>query len=599
MRTFAATLLLLVVFCPAVGAQDNTELKAFLKLAKEGDAAGAQAHAAKALRAHPDDVGMKAAASLAKHMARRIQLVRQALEGKKGTVTYLTTRKRRKRGTIAKITDQGVELVNQIKINGKVRGETRVKVAWKDLAAAEYAKHLGDPLAGGTDEIVAHAIALLAENKTGEARAALKGAAAHPLTPFLLEEIGKSAPPPTTKTAKPAAKRPKFTAKPRRGNGLEKLQPFYAKLGRKSVLGRRTVIKLDFRNPAHQNLRYKSRGKFIKWDDGTTVLEARLTYGKDDYSALEVALDLPRGVFYTISPYTYLEYEIYYEGDKDPEAFVDIRGRLPQRKLVCRSQLFTGKLEPGVWNKVSRPICHPQIQTYMNHDREKPAPGDVLNELDFYADIGQQRGIRKFLIRNIHIFQEDRMAVDGTKEDAKDKYGFTQLHYAVLGRDLDKVKALIEAGADVHAGSVFGETPMHMAARADVPSIAELLVDAGAKVNAVDKNLRITPLHQCALRDRPGMAKWILDNGGDPAPRLKDGRTPFYWACKAGSLEFVKVLVAHKRSLVDVRVPLTGGKKPLDLANQYRRKKLAEYLKAVEAKQNRERPKPKPEDDVF
>jgi len=55
------------------------------------------------------------------------------------------------------------------------------------------------------------------------------------------------------------------------------------------------------------------------------------------------------------------------------------------------------------------------------------------------------------------------------------------LHFAVFARNIDIVKCLVSAGADVNAKNVEGRTPLHFARNID---IVKCLVSAGADVNA-------------------------------------------------------------------------------------------------------------------
>lgn len=59
----------------------------------------------------------------------------------------------------------------------------------------------------------------------------------------------------------------------------------------------------------------------------------------------------------------------------------------------------------------------------------------------------------------------------------------------------EEVLALLEAGADVHARTSFGDTPLHQAALGPILAVITGLIEAGADVNATDRDGR-TPLYQ-------------------------------------------------------------------------------------------------------
>jgi ankyrin repeat protein len=60
----------------------------------------------------------------------------------------------------------------------------------------------------------------------------------------------------------------------------------------------------------------------------------------------------------------------------------------------------------------------------------------------------------------------------------------TALHFAVIGDQVAAAQALVNHGADVNAVSKALGTPLHAAARYGAAEIAELLLEAGAAVDA-------------------------------------------------------------------------------------------------------------------
>ena len=142
----------------------------------------------------------------------------------------------------------------------------------------------------------------------------------------------------------------------------------------------------------------------------------------------------------------------------------------------------------------------------------------------------------------------------GAPLNAGDSEGNTPLHFAVkrMGREKLPVKdydgiirLLIEKKADVHAPNAGGATPLHAAAasRAE-PSAIEMLVQAGAKVNA--KALPgvggWTPLHGATARNSGTLVAVLLKLGADPAATDANGMTPLQVAERGGFADAARAL---------------------------------------------------------
>jgi len=118
--------------------------------------------------------------------------------------------------------------------------------------------------------------------------------------------------------------------------------------------------------------------------------------------------------------------------------------------------------------------------------------------------------------------------------------GDTALHLAAAGYRVEIARLLLAAGADPNAAMNHRQSgPLHYAAdgyvngpvwkaKRQVQTI-RCLLDAGADVNAQDKN-GATPLHR-AVRTRCAAAvKCLLEAGADPTRKNKPGSTPFHLA---------------------------------------------------------------------
>uniref|UniRef100_A0A8C2D804 Ankyrin repeat domain 52a n=1 Tax=Cyprinus carpio TaxID=7962 RepID=A0A8C2D804_CYPCA len=86
-------------------------------------------------------------------------------------------------------------------------------------------------------------------------------------------------------------------------------------------------------------------------------------------------------------------------------------------------------------------------------------------------------------------------------------------------------------------------TPLHAAAWLGDVHIMELLISAGANVNAKD-HVWLTPLHRAAA-SRNEMVKLLLNKGANLSASDKKDRQPIHWAAYLGHLEVVKLLVSQ------------------------------------------------------
>lgn len=83
-----------------------------------------------------------------------------------------------------------------------------------------------------------------------------------------------------------------------------------------------------------------------------------------------------------------------------------------------------------------------------------------------------------------------------------------------IGRDLDRVKALLAAGVNVNMTDSMGKTPLMEAAQLGALEEARLLIQANANINAQSKT-GWTSLMWAAKHHHPALVKLLLDAGAD------------------------------------------------------------------------------------
>lgn len=149
---------------------------------------------------------------------------------------------------------------------------------------------------------------------------------------------------------------------------------------------------------------------------------------------------------------------------------------------------------------------------------------------------------------------------------------------AVENGDYDRVVALINQGADVHARGRGGYAPLHCAAAKGDVRIVDHLLGRGANIDLrTDNNSGHdggqTALFLAVVYGRKTVAMLLLGAGAKPDLRTVDGIRALEVASEKGDLELVSALVDHG-ACVNPR----GGTPPLASALFSRQLDIAKYL---------------------
>ncbi|XP_060092561.1 ankyrin repeat domain-containing protein 31-like [Heteronotia binoei] len=104
----------------------------------------------------------------------------------------------------------------------------------------------------------------------------------------------------------------------------------------------------------------------------------------------------------------------------------------------------------------------------------------------------------------------------------RDIFGQTLLHRAVIDGDLDRIRAVIKAGAVVNAKDYAGWTALHEASLAGFFEATNELLKAGADVNCKGYE-QVTPLHDAVKEGHYKVAELLLWYGADPLFKHEKG----------------------------------------------------------------------------
>lgn len=86
----------------------------------------------------------------------------------------------------------------------------------------------------------------------------------------------------------------------------------------------------------------------------------------------------------------------------------------------------------------------------------------------------------------------------GASLEKRDQHGCAALHFAAAQGNLDAVRALVDAGANVATASTAGDTPLHTAASAGAAHVVQLLVAEGGADSCGVNRAQRAPLHLAA-----------------------------------------------------------------------------------------------------
>jgi quinoprotein dehydrogenase-associated probable ABC transporter substrate-binding protein len=138
-----------------------------------------------------------------------------------------------------------------------------------------------------------------------------------------------------------------------------------------------------------------------------------------------------------------------------------------------------------------------------------------------------------------------------------------ELSNAIVADDLDRVRYVVQHGAQIDFRDGEGNTPLINATRFGYADVATFLVDHKADVKQADRT-NWTPLMFAAWTDNPKLLTMLIHHGSSLETKDADGLTPLAIASQNGKVEAARVLVDAG---ADVNVPVAkGGYTPLMLA---------------------------------
>ena len=174
-------------------------------------------------------------------------------------------------------------------------------------------------------------------------------------------------------------------------------------------------------------------------------------------------------------------------------------------------------------------------RSYIDHQAYEACCGRVTEfliekKVDLNAQDDQGRTPLHYAASADYASATEKLLAAGANFKAKDKKGRSPLCYAILADNGRTANRLIEAGADIEPeaktkGERYHTTLLHFAAGSGRNDVVKKLLDAGAELNAANKN-GATPLHYAISSRHSETAMLLIDAGADIHAKNCNGQTP-------------------------------------------------------------------------
>jgi ankyrin repeat protein len=119
-------------------------------------------------------------------------------------------------------------------------------------------------------------------------------------------------------------------------------------------------------------------------------------------------------------------------------------------------------------------------------------------------------------------------------------------HDLIREGELEQVRAsLARDSVLANMADEIGMSPLHIAVISGHLRIVNVLINAGAEVNATDSLKRLTPLHYAAFHNYPRIMLFLLSRRADHSMADSEGNQALHFAAANGCYSTVDILLQH------------------------------------------------------
>ncbi|KAL2608630.1 hypothetical protein R1flu_027203 [Riccia fluitans] len=159
-----------------------------------------------------------------------------------------------------------------------------------------------------------------------------------------------------------------------------------------------------------------------------------------------------------------------------------------------------------------------------------------------------------------------KLIEDGAELDARDKFGRTPLHWALVYGHLEAARVLIlntDKVALEDSRDNCGCSVLHYAALGGRTEMGRIFIDRGAQVNSLDSKRR-TPLHFAAQHPMPTMVEMLISRGADKSCKDCRGYLPSDVALEWANFSCLPCLRLDHSQKKDLKLEVVHSVNPKD-----------------------------------